>query len=177
MNTAPQIVVVHGPGSPSLNGVLSAGGLRRAMIIENMAVWVFDGSSPSPAVVGVAPVAPAGPERLLLTIAQAAAVLGVGRTTAYELVRAGVLPVVHVGRCSRVVASVLPEVVERLRTDSAASGRTACRRWVASSHASSQAGDTLSIVAERDGSQPPAATTARPASPAFPRAPVRLVGR
>lgn len=34
---------------------------------------------------------------LLLTVVEAAAMLGVGRTTAYELIAAGQLQVVHIG--------------------------------------------------------------------------------
>ena len=41
-------------------------------------------------------------EQLLLTVVEAAAMLGVGRTTAYELIAAGELQVVHIGRAARV---------------------------------------------------------------------------
>lgn len=61
---------------------------------------------------------PAGsrePVPLLLTITQAAGLLGVGRTTAYELVAEGQLEVVHIGRCARVPADAVEAFVQRLR--------------------------------------------------------------
>ena len=44
----------------------------------------------------------AGSEVLLLTMSDAARVLSVGRTTMYELVGAGEIEVVHIGRSARV---------------------------------------------------------------------------
>jgi excisionase family DNA binding protein len=41
-------------------------------------------------------------ERLLLKVAEAAEVLGIGRSTAYELIAEGRLETVHIGRCCRV---------------------------------------------------------------------------
>lgn len=55
--------------------------------------------------------------RLLLTVVEAAEVLGVGRSTMYELIRTGQVEVVHLGRCARVPAAALDEFVERLRLD------------------------------------------------------------
>jgi excisionase family DNA binding protein len=40
--------------------------------------------------------------KLLLTIPQVAAALSLGRSTVYELVQRGELPVVHIGRAVRV---------------------------------------------------------------------------
>ncbi|MEY2422457.1 MAG: hypothetical protein QOI95_2524 [Acidimicrobiaceae bacterium] len=40
-------------------------------------------------------------ERLLLTVVEAATMLGVGRTKAYELIAGGELQVVHIGRAAR----------------------------------------------------------------------------
>lgn len=56
--------------------------------------------------------------RLLLTVLEAAEVLGVGRSTMYELIRTGQVEVVHLGRCARVPAAALHEFVERLRAGS-----------------------------------------------------------
>jgi excisionase family DNA binding protein len=53
--------------------------------------------------------------RLLLTVREAAHALGVGRSTAYELVNAGELEVVHIGRACRVPVAVVEAYVERLR--------------------------------------------------------------
>ena len=41
-------------------------------------------------------------ERLLLTVEEAAQRLGIGKTLAWELVWAGVLPSVRLGRCVRI---------------------------------------------------------------------------
>jgi excisionase family DNA binding protein len=52
-------------------------------------------------------------ERLLLRIPEAAARLGLGRSTIYELIQAGDLPAVKIGRAVRVPASRLAAWVER----------------------------------------------------------------
>ena len=54
-------------------------------------------------------------EKLLLTIPEASAALGVSRTTMYELLGARLgLEVVHIGRSARVTASSLRRYVETL---------------------------------------------------------------
>ena len=50
---------------------------------------------------------------LLLTIVDAARVLSIGRTTMYELVGAGEIDVVHIGRSARVPVGALEEFVDR----------------------------------------------------------------
>jgi excisionase family DNA binding protein len=52
---------------------------------------------------------------LLLTIVEAARVLAIGRTTMYELVGAGEIDVVHIGRAVRVPMAELHEYVARQR--------------------------------------------------------------
>jgi excisionase family DNA binding protein len=52
---------------------------------------------------------------LLLTMIEAARVLSIGRTTMYDLVGAGEIDVVHIGRSARVPAAALEEFVERQR--------------------------------------------------------------
>ena len=52
---------------------------------------------------------------LLLTVPQAAQVLAIGRSTAYELIAADELEVVHIGRSVRVPVRALEEYVGRLR--------------------------------------------------------------
>ena len=49
---------------------------------------------------------------LLLTMVEAARVLSIGRTTMYELVGAGEIEVVHIGRSARVPVAALEEFVE-----------------------------------------------------------------
>src|SRR5205814_1367360 len=83
--------------------------------------WVKQGSVRMGA--GVAP--------LLLTIPQAASVLAVGRTTVYELIGAGDLEAVHIGRSARVpVASIELFVARRRGQHGAARGRSARQRDV-----------------------------------------------
>jgi excisionase family DNA binding protein len=53
-------------------------------------------------------------EKLLLTPREAAAVLGIGRSKLYELLQAGQIPSVRIGKCRRVPAAALRELVERL---------------------------------------------------------------
>ncbi len=59
------------------------------------------------AVVGEAP--------LLLTIPQAALALAVGRTTVYELIGAGAIETVHIGRSVRVPVEALRAFVDQKR--------------------------------------------------------------
>lgn len=54
-------------------------------------------------------------EPLLLTPAQAAALLGIGRSKLYELLQQDVLESVHIGRCRRIPADALADLVARLR--------------------------------------------------------------
>jgi excisionase family DNA binding protein len=55
-------------------------------------------------------------ERLLLRLPEAAVVLGLGRSTVYELVQRGELPSVHVGRAVRIPAMALRRWVEQRST-------------------------------------------------------------
>lgn len=61
--------------------------------------------------------APALP--LLLTVRQAAGLLSVGRSKAYELIAAGELEVVHIGRAARVPYAAAVQYVEQLRASAA----------------------------------------------------------
>lgn len=62
----------------------------------------------------------APPERpILLTVAEAAGLLGVGRTTAYQLIATGDLEVVRIGRCTRVPREAVDDFVTFLRARSA----------------------------------------------------------
>jgi len=55
------------------------------------------------------------PLPILLTVRQAADLLAIGRTTAYELIAAGHLEVVHIGRSVRVPVEAVEVLVARLR--------------------------------------------------------------
>lgn len=52
---------------------------------------------------------------LLLSVGEVARALGVGRSKTYELIAAGELEVVHIGRCARVPLDSAEAYVERLR--------------------------------------------------------------
>ncbi len=52
-------------------------------------------------------------ERLLLTVEEAAQRLGIGKTLAWELVWAGVLPSMRLGRCVRIPLRALEEWIAR----------------------------------------------------------------
>jgi excisionase family DNA binding protein len=52
----------------------------------------------------------------LLSVAEAAKALNLGRSKTYELIAAGELEVVHIGRCSRVPVDAVEAFVRRLRT-------------------------------------------------------------
>jgi excisionase family DNA binding protein len=55
------------------------------------------------------------PQPLLLTVPEAARVLGIGRSTLYELIARGALDTVHIGRAHRVALTALNEYVEKLQ--------------------------------------------------------------
>jgi excisionase family DNA binding protein len=58
-----------------------------------------------------------GPDaRVLVSVEDAAAMLSLGRTVVYQLVRRNEIRSVKVGRCRRIVASSLHEYVSRLAT-------------------------------------------------------------
>lgn len=50
---------------------------------------------------------------LLLTVREAAEVLSIGRSTLYELISAGEIEVVHIGRSARVPVAALVAFVDR----------------------------------------------------------------
>lgn len=56
------------------------------------------------------------PAPLLLTVVEAARLLGVGRSTAYELLASGELESVHIGRSRRVPVAAVENYVESLRS-------------------------------------------------------------
>jgi excisionase family DNA binding protein len=71
-------------------------------------------------------------ERLLLTVVEAAAMLGVGRTKAYELIAGGELQVVHIGRAARVPLAAVHRYVNALLSPPPRTMRRAPRRRGAS---------------------------------------------
>lgn len=69
------------------------------------------------AAVGGEPADP-GPAPLLLTIPEAGRVLGLGRTTMYELIGAGEVEVVHIGRAARIPVQSIERFIAQLRSAS-----------------------------------------------------------
>ena len=55
------------------------------------------------------------PEKMLLTVPEAAMRLGLGRSFVYQLVMTGELPSVKLGRARRVSVRAIDEYVERLQ--------------------------------------------------------------
>lgn len=55
------------------------------------------------------------PTPLLLTVVEAARLLGVGRSTAYELLASGELESVHIGRSRRIPVAAVESYVAGLR--------------------------------------------------------------
>lgn len=60
-------------------------------------------------------------EKLLVSAEEAAELLGVGRSTIYDLMRMRVLPSVKIGRARRIPLSALQVFVERLAEEQMAS--------------------------------------------------------
>ena len=117
-----RVVVVHGRADERTEEALLAVGLEVAAEVGDTTVWVRRRVT-SLGAAGQLPAAPPastgsvaeGASRLLLTVTEAAAVLGVGRTTAYGLIASGQLEVVHIGRVARVPITAVQELVDRLR--------------------------------------------------------------
>ena len=55
---------------------------------------------------------------MLLTVADAARALAIGRTTMYELIRDGSIPVIHIGRSTRVPVDAVREFARQQQTAS-----------------------------------------------------------
>ena len=63
--------------------------------------------------------------RLLLTVEEAARLLGIGRTTAYALVKSGELGSIALGRLRRIPAECVTEYINRLRAQARATNQAA----------------------------------------------------
>ncbi|MGQ0431319.1 MAG: helix-turn-helix domain-containing protein [Microthrixaceae bacterium] len=93
--------------------------------------------------------APGAPPRaaVLLPVRTAAQMLGIGRTKAYELIGAGELELVHIGRSALVPAESVHEFVRRLRAQASGSSGPSSR----------PTGVVQLWSSPSDDSQPPAA--------------------
>jgi len=63
-------------------------------------------------------------ERLTLTIPEAAGLLGIGQTLAYEMAAAGLLPVLRLGRVMRIPKAALARWIEKHTSYDEDDGRT-----------------------------------------------------
>jgi excisionase family DNA binding protein len=72
---------------------------------------------------------------ILLTPTEAAQALGIGRSKLYELMQAGVVESVRLGRCRRIPADALFDLVARLRVDSGPWPSVRPRRDAGTNHA------------------------------------------
>jgi excisionase family DNA binding protein len=108
-------VVVLGPGTAEIERVLRALGLAPLADEDTDAtLWLpVDRTAPSPVALSVAEAGRTGP--LLLTVAQVAEALGVGRTLVYELIARGELETVHIARANRVPARSVDGLVLKLQ--------------------------------------------------------------
>ena len=71
---------------------------------------------------GLARARPIPPPRVVLTVEQAAEALGIGRTLMYELVGAGAVESVLIGRLRRIPTEALWDYVNGLRSTPGAGG-------------------------------------------------------
>lgn len=110
-----RVVVVHGRMDQQTTTALESAGLVVAAKIGETTVWASCGGGVAPALDAPCPAPAGGPGRLLLTVGEAAAVLGVGRTTVFGLIRNNQLEVVHVGRATRVPLASVEDFVHRAR--------------------------------------------------------------
>lgn len=109
---ADRLVVVHGEANAQTLDALRAAGLAVVAEVDGVTVWgplQHKSTTAEPT---------DEPRRLLLTVSEAAALLGVGRTTAYELISRHELEVVHLGRAARVPLAAVEDLVQRLRRPS-----------------------------------------------------------
>ena len=60
---------------------------------------------------------------LLVSVEEAAGLLGIGRTTLYELIRRGDVRPIRIGRCVRIPRRELEGLVERLVGESRSDGQ------------------------------------------------------
>ncbi|WP_157630622.1 helix-turn-helix domain-containing protein [Kribbella catacumbae] len=65
------------------------------------------------------------PTPLLLTVEEAARLLGIGRTTAFALVKSGELESIPLGRLRRIPAECITDYINRLRTQSRVNNQAA----------------------------------------------------
>ena len=103
-------------------------------------------------------------EQLLLTVTQAAARLGVGRSKTYELIARGLLPSLKIDGARRVVGSDLVEFVASCRAPGATNIEVDCTHvgMLASAESYRALVDALAAVRSAPLSSPAAGARTRP---------------
>lgn len=109
----PVIIMVGQPDELLAAGPRSAG-LAPRPIEGDVVVWgkaqiIEQSSTPHP------PRRESRTSGFLMTVADAADVLGVGRSTIYELIGRGELELLHVGRSARIPTDAVLSLIDRLR--------------------------------------------------------------
>ncbi|TDC94032.1 DNA-binding protein [Saccharopolyspora aridisoli] len=91
---------------------MTANTAQLAATLASLAAMLAEQEIPEPA----APTPPARkmPDRVLLTVEEAAEQLGIGRTKTYALVKAGELESVQIGRLRRVPKAAIEDYANRL---------------------------------------------------------------
>lgn len=97
---------------PFSQGVRAVNGTNRAAqitdLLSKLAELMAEQEPPS------APGISVGPQRVLLTVAEAAEQLGIGKTTTYALVRSGEIESVLIGRLRRIHVDAVATYAARL---------------------------------------------------------------
>lgn len=91
---------------------MTANTAQLAATLASLAAMLAEQEIPEPA----APAAPVRkmPDRVLLTVEEAAEQLGIGRTKTYALVKAGEIETVQIGRLRRVPKAAIEDYANRL---------------------------------------------------------------
>lgn len=93
---------------------MTANTAQLAATLASLAGMLADQETPEPAT--PAPPARKMPDRVLLTVEEAAEQLGIGRTTTYALVKTGELESVRIGRLRRVPKTAIEDYANQLIT-------------------------------------------------------------
>ncbi|MEV4646293.1 helix-turn-helix domain-containing protein [Saccharopolyspora sp. NPDC049357] len=91
---------------------MTANTAQIAATLASLAAMLAEQEIPEPA--APAPPARKMPDRVLLTVEEAAEQLGIGRTKTYALVKAGELESVQIGRLRRVPKAAIEDYANRL---------------------------------------------------------------
>ncbi|MHB8465518.1 MAG: helix-turn-helix domain-containing protein [Acidimicrobiales bacterium] len=100
------VTVILGAADDTLQAALAATGFLPLLTTPVSEIYVRERPPAEP---GLPPAAS------LLSVRQAAAELGIGRSKIYELIAAGELEVIHIGRTTRVPPDAIAALIQRLR--------------------------------------------------------------